>query len=382
MEEIVRIYENDIHTTQARRFFRDYYKELNLDEVGTDDDAQPSTESASCPDVSNHLISVVVPTFNRKEMLAKAVDSVLAQDYPKIEIIIINDCSTDGTFEYLTALSDAHDNIKIIHNETHKDPGYSRRLGYIASRGEYITFLDDDDYYIDNEFFKKAVQTHLAHQNLSFVGANAFIEKIAKGKLVTKNLNRTGVINKDDYLNNIPVTYNKPLSTFTSIFNKSNLDKVGFKDMFMMNDSSIYYRSLLTSDAYLLKDIIGVHVVHATNFSKNLDMEFIVKNVEEKQWVWEEAKKRNILLNPSWFANQVFLTFRYYIKGTQPNLKDYLYIMKWIMKNEGEGKWPLIFKISKFFARITYKLTRNWLGRKRRDLFTFTDQFTKTNTGQ
>ncbi len=56
--------------------------------------------------------------------------------------------------------------------------------------------------------------------------------------------------------------------------------------------------------------------------------------------------------------------------------------MKWIVKNAGAGKWPLIFKISKFFARITYKLTRNWLGRKRRDLFTFTDQFTKTNTGQ
>ncbi len=349
MEEIVRMYENEIHTEQAKRFFREYYKEMNLDEAGTDD-AQQHT-SAFYPVMSDHLISVIIPTFNRKEMLAKAVNSVLTQDYPKIEISIINDCSTDGTFEYLAALSSAHANIKVIHNESHKDPGYSRRLGYLASCGEYIVFLDDDDYYIDNEFFRKAVQTHLNEQNLSFVGANAFVEDVVRGKLLVKNLNKTGIINKGDYLNNIPVTYNKPLSTFTSVFKKSHLDEIGFKDMFMMNDSSIYYRSLLTGDACLLEDIIGVHVKHATNFSKNLDVPFILKNVEEKLWVFEEAKKRNIPLNPSWYTHQAFLTFRYYFKGNKLKSNDYVKIMKWIVKDAKYSKWRLIFIVNKLVAK-------------------------------
>ena len=381
MEEIARMYTCDIHTEKARSFFRAYYKELNFDKAVADDDALSSAEAVSDPDVTNHLISVVIPTFNRKQMLARAVDSVLAQSYPKIEIIIINDCSTDGTSEYLAALSDAHANVRVIHNETHKDPGYSRRLGYLASSGEYIIFMDDDDYYFDDDFFRKAVQKHLEYRNLSFVGANAFMENITKGKLLTKNLNKVGLVDDEEYLKNISSVYMKPLSSFTSIFNKSKLEEASFCDMLMMNDTSIYMRALLTGDAYLLEDIIGVHVVHAGNFSKNLDMPFIIKNIEEKRWVWEEAKRRNRPLEPSWLNYQIFRNVPVFYQENRLRLKDYVTIMGWIAKNVGNGKWPMAFKLNTIIAEISYRRASNWFGARRRALYTLAGRFQRESAG-
>lgn len=373
MEDIIRMYNSDIQTEQARRFFRAYYSELNLDEKSRDD-VQMGAAPASGADGEGRLISVIIPAFNRKEMLTRAVDSVLAQDYPRIEIIIINDCSTDGTREYLAALSGARANVKVIHNETHMDPGSSRRLGYLASSGEYIIFLDDDDYYFDNLYFRKAVQKHLEYRDLAFVGANAFNEKTIKGKLFTKNLNKVGLVNRADYLKNFQNAYKKP-SSLAGVFNKSMLEEAGLRDMRMMDDAAIYLRALLTGDAYLLEDIVGVRVLHETNFSRELDIPFIIRTIEEKRWVWAEENRRNSALDPSWMNYQIFFTFQYFIKISRPRLKDYVDIMRWTVRNAEKGKGPLILKLNRVFAGVFCGRAKNWLGARRRALQTIPGRF-------
>jgi len=87
------------------------------------------------------LVSVIIPTFNRAWTLEKAVDSVLAQDYHAIEIIIINDGSIDNTLEILKRYGNK---ISVL---TRENSGVSaaRNLGIERSHGEFIAFLDSDD---------------------------------------------------------------------------------------------------------------------------------------------------------------------------------------------------------------------------------------------
>lgn len=92
-------------------------------------------------------ISVVIPVFNNAEYIAQAIDSVIDQDSPTKEIILIDDGSTDESAEILRKYKDAGD-ITIIHNPKNMGPSYSRNIGIMKAQGRYITFLDADDYWL------------------------------------------------------------------------------------------------------------------------------------------------------------------------------------------------------------------------------------------
>lgn len=88
------------------------------------------------------LVSVIIPCFNAEKWLAEAIDSCLQQTYPNIEIIVIDDGSTDNSLEILRSYQD-----KIIWQPLdHKGGNYARNRGFNLSRGEYIQYLDADDY--------------------------------------------------------------------------------------------------------------------------------------------------------------------------------------------------------------------------------------------
>jgi glycosyltransferase involved in cell wall biosynthesis len=87
------------------------------------------------------LVSVILPTYNRAWTLKDAVDSVFSQDYPNIELIIIDDGSTDNTQQLLEAYKNE---IRLFHQEN-KGVSAARNIGIKNSRGEFIALLDSDD---------------------------------------------------------------------------------------------------------------------------------------------------------------------------------------------------------------------------------------------
>jgi glycosyltransferase involved in cell wall biosynthesis len=93
------------------------------------------------------LVSIYLPTKNREELLRRAVESVLTQTYTSLELIVVDDGSTDGTRAYLDQARTADDRIRVIRNETSLGAPLSRNLAIREARGEFITGLDDDDYF-------------------------------------------------------------------------------------------------------------------------------------------------------------------------------------------------------------------------------------------
>jgi teichuronic acid biosynthesis glycosyltransferase TuaG len=101
------------------------------------------------------IVSIVIPTYNRFKYLLNTVNSVKKQTYKNIEIIVVNDCSTQK--EYYN-YNWNEENIKIIHlNENTKKKfgyacaGYVRNKGIEASKGKYVAFCDDDDIWFPNK---------------------------------------------------------------------------------------------------------------------------------------------------------------------------------------------------------------------------------------
>ncbi len=90
----------------------------------------------------NPLISVIIPTRNRRALVLRAVDSVLRQDCPDREVLVVDDGSTDGTADALAAIADC----RVIRLE-HGGPAVARNRGIAAAAGQYLAFLDSDDYW-------------------------------------------------------------------------------------------------------------------------------------------------------------------------------------------------------------------------------------------
>ncbi len=91
------------------------------------------------------LFSVILPTHNRRALLQRAVESVIAQSCQVWELIVVDDGSTDDTVAYLGGLQEQR--LRIITID-HNERSIARNTGIDASRGQYICFLDDDDYYL------------------------------------------------------------------------------------------------------------------------------------------------------------------------------------------------------------------------------------------
>ncbi len=97
----------------------------------------------------NGLVSVIVPTYNRGPVLLKALESIYAQDYRPIEVIVVDDGSTDNTGETVQKWADSRSLqltfiVKYLF-QTNKGAAAARNIGLPESRGEFIQFLDSDD---------------------------------------------------------------------------------------------------------------------------------------------------------------------------------------------------------------------------------------------
>lgn len=93
----------------------------------------------------NPTVSVIIPTYNRDEFVAEAVDSVLRQTMPEVECIVVNDGSTDSTARELSRISDSR--LMVVDQEN-KGVSAARNAGIANAAGSFIALLDSDDYWL------------------------------------------------------------------------------------------------------------------------------------------------------------------------------------------------------------------------------------------
>ncbi|EHD22415.1 MULTISPECIES: glycosyltransferase [Brenneria] len=123
-------------------------------------------------------VSIYITTHNRLDKLRRAVDSVLKQDYPNIEVLVCDDASSDGTEEYISTLAEKDSRIVYLRNDNNQGACVARNMGIFKATGEFITGLDDDDEFTSNRirFF-----VNNWSDELSFICCN-FIERYIDGR--------------------------------------------------------------------------------------------------------------------------------------------------------------------------------------------------------
>ena len=168
--------------------------------------------------MSEEKISIIIPTRNRSSLLKRAIESIINQTYKNIEIIVVDDNSNDDT--KLVARSFENTVIKYFKNRSTKGSNYSRNLGIKNSKGKYIGFLDDDDYFSDKNKLKDQIFLFEKNSNIGFVSCGYYDEYVKKNRMPTTS----GKIDKSLLLS---FSF---IETSTILIKKKIIDLVGLLD--------------------------------------------------------------------------------------------------------------------------------------------------------
>ena len=207
-------------------------------------------------------VSVILPIYNVAKYLRKCLDSVINQTLKDIEIICINDCSADNCENIILEYAKKDGRIKIINNEKNYGIGFSRNIGINESSGEYISFIDADDY-IEKDYIEILYNTAIKNKaDIVFTNnINIVRDKIIKPYYHNRiniwkkkfKKNETWKEGISDFNVNTPEKENTPeyplVSTVNKIFKKDFIEKnnLKFQNYIVSEDTEFFYKYLLYS---------------------------------------------------------------------------------------------------------------------------------------
>lgn len=248
------------------------------------------------------LISVVIPTYNRKEKTLRAINSVLGQEVKNLEIVVVDDGSTDGTLEFLQSQNLP---IKIILKEN-GGVSSARNAGIKNSTGNYVAFLDSDDVWLSGKL-KKQIEFFQNNPDVTLVYTDQFLN--IDGRNLEQTRFQRSAPNRKMLLPGF-VDYT-PIHTSTVLIKKEAFDKVGVfsEELSVHEDSELWNRISDYGDFGYVEEPLSIyysesgaeHITSAKNKIKFLEngkkyIELYVKNKnrdlkdEEKRGVEESLK--------------------------------------------------------------------------------------------
>lgn len=205
------------------------------------------------------LISIIVPVYNTEKHLKRCLDSIINQSYRDIEIIVIDDGSTDSSNKICKEYALIDNRIKVV---TTKNSGVSnaRNKGLDIASGEYIAFVDSDDT-IDEKFIE-TMYNYCRKYNSKLCAVN--VNYCYKSKITRPLHMETGLINKEEYY--ILLLYNVKGFVSNKLYHKSLINNIRFDNEISICEDLLFNIKVAT----LIRNVVVVNE-YLYNYFQNMD---------------------------------------------------------------------------------------------------------------
>ncbi len=212
------------------------------------------------------LVSVIIPAYNAEPYLRRAIDSILVQTYPCIEIIVVNDGSTDGTIELVNSYKN-----QPIHLISKVNGGMSsaRNTGLRAAQGEFIAYLDADDYWMPAKITSQVTLLQ-NHPEIGFCSTSTKVETpdgffVNEWSCPNIQISTLHTI----FINNSAIAG----SASSILVRKSIQDKAGMFDETLtgLEDTDMWIRYAALSEYICIADTLTVILKRSQSVSRNLN---------------------------------------------------------------------------------------------------------------
>ncbi|WP_105649026.1 glycosyltransferase family 2 protein [Cronobacter dublinensis] len=207
-----------------------------------------------------NLVSIIMPTWNSAATISESINSVINQTYPHWELLITDDCSTDGTMDILRDLAAADSRIKIFKNETNSGAGIARNNSISHAQGRFIAFLDSDDMWHAEKLEK---QTRFMLDN-GYTLTYTHYQKINQRGEITGRINPPTCVNYSELLKS------NVIGCLTAMYDTAEIGKVYMPSIRKRQDMALWLKILEKVDyAWCLPESLALYREGHQSLSSN-----------------------------------------------------------------------------------------------------------------
>ena len=270
-------------------------------------------------------VSVVIPIFNTAKFLDKCLSSLVKQTLKDIEIICVNDGSTDNSLEILQKYA-KYDARIIVLTQENKRQGGARNYGIRVARGEYIGFVDSDDW-VDEDFYEKLYKSAKSTDS-DIAMANMLKHKKSYNKCVIHNKKSKVVTNIQDKIKVCSDYTERFFYCMNKIYKKELLSDIRFPEKVIYEDVLFSIQTLYFSDKLVLVPEVCYHYLsHGTSTVKS-------KSNMDKKLADGDLSRKNLEIFAYEHNIKLHEKFNYYAKEwINPFVQKYtgLYYEKYML---------------------------------------------------
>ncbi|MDD5606825.1 MAG: glycosyltransferase [Candidatus Pacebacteria bacterium] len=295
------------------------------------------------------IVSVIIPTYNRADLLGRAIQSVLSQTYQYFEIIIVDDGSIDNT----KSLVERFNNERIVYIQRRENSGNSvvpRNTAMKIAKGKYIAFLDSDDEWMPEKLEKQIkLFEKLNNSNIGFIGCNVVIVDEKNKKEWEYKIPRCKNIFKELLIMNNFIFNPSSVIVEKEVFNTIGLFDENLKTV---QDYDMWIRIAQKYNFDFVPEPLFKYYIHNSNITNTLSFE---KQEKDIRYIFEKYRKY-------YEANPKIHSTRLRNDGTKYVLAGRLqegrkYFLKSIKINPLNFKSYFYFIFSLFGSKFYYRLT-------------------------
>lgn len=228
--------------------------------------------------MQNPLVTIIIPSYNHKRWIAQAIESVTSQTYKNIELIIVDDGSTDGSREVIEKFH-SDPRIKAIFKDQNKGQGHSFNLGISLAKGKYISILPSDDWYLPQKTWLQVEKFEKSSKKVGVIYGKGrrFYEDTKTTKEVNMPLRRGNVFL--NFVNDGNFVF--PASP---MFRKEVFDKYKFDEDFCAEGEAIFTKIAASYEFDYVDEVVAVMRAHQYNVGNSL----VEAHCEEHIKWWEK----------------------------------------------------------------------------------------------
>ena len=209
-------------------------------------------------------ISVIVPVYNTEDYLEKCIRSIMNQTYKNLEIITINDGSTDNSLSILEYLKKEDDRIIII-NQENMGVSKARNKGLDYATGEFIGFVDSDDF-LEEDMYDIMIK-HLIEENADLCRIKAFIYNREGGIEEISNDRKIYTYNNELEIMNVYLQNELKIAVWDKLFRKSAVENIRFDSSLFNEDAAYVWEACLNSRKVVMDTKQLYHHIKRSNNS-------------------------------------------------------------------------------------------------------------------
>ncbi len=234
--------------------------------------------------MENLRFSIVMPAYNAEKYIQGSIDSVLEQSFENYELIVVDDCSKDKTFEIIKQYGGK---VKALQNNENRRAGGARNTGLNAAKGEYIIFLDSDDKLYEKDTLKK----------IDDIIGNSNVDLVYLGFKFSGNRNDLVIPSEEECTKKFKAAEDDYMNIWSKCWNREYLNKnnIRFAEGRYYEDTLFNFQGIMKSNSHLVAEF-PTHIYQCgiqTSMTNNITFKHLYDVIENLKDMSEIKKTNN-----------------------------------------------------------------------------------------